>query len=204
MCSVACACPLRSKRFGMSIDLAIGDMPVRQPVEVRGRLRGEPELEEGVQRERGVAQPGEPVVPVALSADILREARCGRRDDRSGGRVGHELQRERRSPDVHLVGAVVVHLADPAPPVALALRGATHAPARRSTAWHRNDRAAPVWSANADRLGGPEHECVVWARRARPSSSDRDGASPYRRGCCPSSTVRVTGARANPGAGSKT
>ena len=178
-------------------------MAVREPVEVRRRLRGEPELEEGVERERGVAQPCEPVVPVALSADVLREARRGRSDDRSGRCVGHELQRERRSPDMHLVRAVVVHLTDPAPPVALAL------PEQLT----RSLDAPRLGTAGAGRagvererrrLGGPEDERVVGAVELDRRAHDRDGASRASAWMWPFSTLSVTGVRANPGAGSKT
>src|SRR3981081_1864302 len=50
---------------------------VAEPVHEPHRLAGEPDPEQGVQGERSVADPGEPVVPVPDSADPLREA--GRR-----------------------------------------------------------------------------------------------------------------------------
>ena len=46
---------------------------------------------EGLERQRRVADPGEAVVPVALTADALRESRGGRRDHGAGRAVGEAL-----------------------------------------------------------------------------------------------------------------
>ena len=65
--------------------------------------------EQGLQRERRVAQPGVAVVPVAHAADLLGQRGGGRRDDRAGRRVGEGLERDERAHDVvaplALVGA---------------------------------------------------------------------------------------------------
>ena len=58
-------------------------------------LLGVPEPEERVDGERRVADPGVPVVPVALASDLLREPGGGRGDQGAGRRVGHELERHR-------------------------------------------------------------------------------------------------------------
>ena len=93
-------------------------MPVREPVEESVRLVGQSELEERVERERGVAQPGEPIVPVARSTDRLGKARRRGCHDGSGRRICHQLERERRAPDVLLVRTGVAAPLDPLPPVA--------------------------------------------------------------------------------------
>ena len=54
---------------------------MHQPPEIGMRLGGATELEEGVDREGAVADPGVAVVPVALPTDLLRErSGCGGRD----------------------------------------------------------------------------------------------------------------------------
>ena len=51
------------------------------------------------QRERGVAQPAEAVVPVADAAELLGQRRGRRRDDAAGRRVGERLERDQRAHD---------------------------------------------------------------------------------------------------------
>lgn len=68
-----------------------------QPVDERGRLFPESQAQQGVHRERGVADPGEPVVPVALTAQLLGQSRRGGGDQRTGRRVRHELERHSRT-----------------------------------------------------------------------------------------------------------
>ena len=82
--------------------LPAGGQPVPEP----GRLLGEPDPQEGVHRERGVANPGVAVVPVPHPADPLRQAGGRGGDDRPGRLVGEQLQRQGRAQD---------HLAPPAP-----------------------------------------------------------------------------------------
>ena len=66
--------------------------------------------------ERGVAQPHKAIVPVAASADGLRQRRGGCRDDGAGVRMGEELERERRTLHLGPVGAVVAELGGPDAP----------------------------------------------------------------------------------------
>ena len=56
---------------------------VLYPPHERARLGGVPEPDQRVQREGRVADPGVAVVPVALAAELLREAARGRGDERS-------------------------------------------------------------------------------------------------------------------------
>ena len=90
-----------------------------EAVHERGRLLGEAQPQQRVHRERRIPHPGVAVVPVALSADDLRQCRGRRRDDRSGRRVGEQLEHERRA---------VNHLA---PPPAVAGRREPAAPERQ-------------------------------------------------------------------------
>ena len=64
------------------------------------RLPVEAERVERPQRERRVADPRVAVVPVALAARRLGQRRRGRGDERTGGRVGQALQRERAALEV--------------------------------------------------------------------------------------------------------
>ena len=97
-----------------------------QPLHERAGLLGEPEPEQRVEREGGVAHPRVAVVPVACAAELLRQAGGGGGHDRAGGRVGEQLERERRA--MH-------HLA-PAPAVARAAQPA----AARTPRWRRTRR----------------------------------------------------------------
>lgn len=90
--------------------------PADEPVdEVRGLL-DEAEVQHGPHRQRAVAYPGEPVVPVALSADLLGQAHGGRRDEGAGGGVGEELEGDDRT--VHQLGpaAAIAGLTQPVLP----------------------------------------------------------------------------------------
>ena len=84
---------------------------VHQPLDEGLGLLGVTEAEQRVDREGCVADPRVAVVPVALAADLLGQARRRRGHERTGRRVGHELERHRRAGD---------HLA-PAPPVGRAI-----------------------------------------------------------------------------------
>src|SRR6185312_8705041 len=65
---------------------------------------------------RRIAHPGVAVVPVALAADVLRQARGRRGDDRAGGPVGEQLERERRAVHHLPPAALVDRVREPAPP----------------------------------------------------------------------------------------
>ena len=73
--------------------LGLGD--VGHEVEEVVRLPVEPERVQAPERERGVADPGVAVVPVALAARRLRQRGGGGGDHRAGRRVGEALERER-------------------------------------------------------------------------------------------------------------
>ena len=60
---------------------------VEQPPEERLALPRAAELQQGVERERGVAHPTEAIVPVALAADLLGQGGGSRRRDRPGRSV---------------------------------------------------------------------------------------------------------------------
>ena len=85
---------------------AAGSRPL-QPVDVRLRLLSVAEREEGIQRQRRVAQPAEAVVPVALAADLLRQRRRRRRDDRARRPVRQPFEDERAADDLLAVRALV-------------------------------------------------------------------------------------------------
>ena len=90
--------------------------PGVEPLQKRPRLVGEAQTEQRVHRERRVAYPGEPVVPVALAADLLGQRR-GRRGDQGAGRgVRHELERHRRPLDHFPPPPRVAGAADPSTP----------------------------------------------------------------------------------------
>src|SRR5262249_25493023 len=66
--------------------------------------------------ESRVAQPHVAVVPVAVAADPLGKARRRRRDDRTGRRERHELERQSRALDGLAPAPVVLRLRDPGLP----------------------------------------------------------------------------------------
>ena len=82
----------------------------------RGGLLQEAERHERVNRERGVAQPAVPVVPVPAAAQFLRQRRGGRRDQRPRGVVDEELEHQRRPLDHLAPSSPVTGLADPVLP----------------------------------------------------------------------------------------
>ena len=90
--------------------------PVSQPAPERLGLLGEPQPEQGVDREGGVPDPGVAVVPVALAADLLGQPGGGRGDQGAGGGVGHQLEGDRRAVDHLPPAAPVGRAGQPAPP----------------------------------------------------------------------------------------
>ena len=151
-----------------------------QPLHERRRLLGEAEPQQRVERERGVADPRVAVVPVATAAELLGEARRGRRDDPAGGPEGEQLQRERRA--VH-------HLA-PAALVAR-LRRASGA----STRWcGRTPRASRPPSRGAAR--SPPAPARARTSRSRPARSVISQVTPV---SVSVSGVAVSSAREMPG-----
>ncbi len=91
---------------------------LQQPLEEGVGLVGKAEPVECPDRERRVAQPAEPVIPVERAADSLGQGRGRRGDDRTRGSVDQELEGE-RAPDHRLPpGAVVANPRGPvSPPV---------------------------------------------------------------------------------------
>ena len=75
------------------------------------------ELDERVQRERGVADPDVSIVPVAFAADHFGETRGPGRHDPAGRPVRQELEGQRRPFDVFAPPAVVGAGARPGSPV---------------------------------------------------------------------------------------
>jgi hypothetical protein len=69
-----------------------------------------------VDREGAVPDPGEAVVPVALPPDQLGQPGGGGRDQRAGGRIRQQLQRDRRAIDLLPPPAPVGGAGQPAPP----------------------------------------------------------------------------------------
>ncbi len=93
---------------------------VADPVDEVDRLLGEAGPEQGRDRVRRIPQPAVAVIPVPSAARILGQGRGGRRGQRSAGRVGQQLDHQRRPADSVLQRAVIAALGDPVGPV---LRG---------------------------------------------------------------------------------
>ncbi len=74
--------------------------------EVLERLPVEAECVQGAEHERAVADPGEAVVPIPLTARRLRQRRRARGHDRARRRVAQALQRQRATFDVRTPGMV--------------------------------------------------------------------------------------------------
>ena len=102
----------RARRADLPLARAVG-----QPAHERGRLLGEAEPQQAVERERRVADPRVAVVPVALAPDLLGQRRRGRRHQRPGRRVGQQLQRQRRALHGLAPAAAVARPGEPPAPV---------------------------------------------------------------------------------------
>ena len=89
---------------------------MEHPAEEGHRLRVVAEAEQRPQRERRVPQPAVAIVPVAHATDPLRERRGGRGDDRTGRRVGHQLQYEGAADDGVAIRASVGAASRPVAP----------------------------------------------------------------------------------------
>lgn len=76
--------PLRARP---GLLLRVREDPVEDEVHVRLRLLAVAHLEEDVEGEGRVADPGVPVVPVAAAAHVLRQGKGGRRHDGPRGLV---------------------------------------------------------------------------------------------------------------------
>src|SRR6478735_4475242 len=88
-----------------------------QPLHERRALIREPEPQQRVEREGGVADPGVAVVPVAATAELLGQAGRRRRDDPAGGQERQQLERQRRAVHDLTPPALVARLGEPVAPV---------------------------------------------------------------------------------------
>ena len=69
----------------------------QQPIVPGQRFLGIARVHQRQQREGGIAQPAEAIVPVARAAELFRQRGGGRRDDAAGRRIGQRLQRDQRA-----------------------------------------------------------------------------------------------------------
>ena len=105
-------------------DLEVGGIArdrAQQPAAPLERLIEVAAGEHRAQRQRGVAQPAEAVVPVAPAADALGQRGGGCGHDPAGGAVGERLQHQQRAVDLVVVVARVAAVAGPLQPVGLAV-----------------------------------------------------------------------------------
>ena len=89
---------------------------MHEPADECVRFRFEADAEERPDNETSVADPAEPIVVVALSADPFRKRCGGGGNDCSGGGVGKQFERERAPEDVIPVRAIVLDLRRPIAP----------------------------------------------------------------------------------------
>ena len=111
---------------GEVVELALGEMPAtldgvhhlhvhriardrpQQPVAPVLRIVGAARGEQGLQRQRGIAQPAVAVVPVALPAELLGERGRRRGDDATGVGMGQAAQGDQAAHDLTAPGTVVL------------------------------------------------------------------------------------------------
>ena len=124
---------------------------------------GQAEPDEGIEHERGIADPPVPVVVVAVAADSLRQRRGGGGRHGAGGGEGEELEREYAAQDQVTVVALVGHrLAPPAPGF---LAGLPAAPDFRGR-WHHQRRLAGRDEGEQRMFAGPRDELPAELARA--------------------------------------
>ena len=148
---------------------------VGDEVEEVVRLPVEPERVEAPQHERGVADPGVAVVPVALPARRLGQRRGGGRHERAGRRVRQPLQRERGALEVGAPRVVGERRRGRASAASGARsRRAARRPPRTSAAPGARTRTAPRTpcrppsSASAPSRAGPRSPCSCRSSGAAP------------------------------------
>ncbi len=78
---------------------------------------GQPDAEQGVDGEGGIANPATAVIPVALATDTLRQTGGGRRHNRAGRFIDQKLQRQRGALHHLAPAAGVIAFANPVEPV---------------------------------------------------------------------------------------
>ena len=149
--------------------------PVPEPGAERGGLLHVAQAEQRVDGERAVPDPGVAVVPVALPAFLLGQPGGRRRDRGPGRRVGHQLQRDRRTGD-HLAPAAGV--AGPVQPAAPEPRRVILQPLRL-LGGHEPGRAA--------------HRLQDHSRRTRPPAGSGSTAPRHRRAASVSPRLRSGG-----------
>ena len=125
---------------------------IAQPGPEGRGLLGVAEAEQRVDGERPVPDPGIAVVPVALAALLLGQPGGGRGDQGAGGRVGHQLERDRRAGD-HLPPPSGV--GGPVQPVAPEERGLVGQPLGL-LGWHQPGRAPHGLQHHAADLACPQ------------------------------------------------
>ena len=89
----------------------------QQPVMPGGSLAGVTGVHQRQQREGGVAQPAEAVVPVPGAAELFRQRRRRCRNDAAGRGIGQRLQRDQRAHHQIATIAIVGAMAAPFGPV---------------------------------------------------------------------------------------
>ena len=92
-----------------------------QPVAPGGCLVVNTGVHHGQERERGVAQPAQAVVPVARAAEMFGQRGRRRRHDAAGRHVDQPLERDQRAPDRLGVGALALRRRSPVAPEGLAV-----------------------------------------------------------------------------------
>ena len=116
-------------------DLHVGRRAGRgaeQPIVPGGSFRGIAGVHQRQQREGGIPQPAEAIIPVARAAELFgqRGRRC--RDDAAGRRIGLRLQRDQRAHDQIAMLALIGAMAAPFGPELL---GVAQLRVRGRSAW---------------------------------------------------------------------
>ena len=152
--------------------------PVVQPAPEGLGLLGEPQPQQGMDREGAVPDPGEAVVPVALAPDLLGQAGGRRGHQGAGGRVGQQLQGDRRAVDLLTPAAPVGRAGQPAAPEPRRLGeqapAAPRGPCVGVGPWAADSSTTPpAWPARTVRA--PRH--VVAVALHRPAAPRRAGSA---------------------------
>src|SRR5581483_1984890 len=89
---------------------------VQQPTQEGARFGDETQIDEGLQYQRGVAQPAVAIVPIARTAGTFRQRSGGGGDDSAGQAVGQQLEGDRATQHRFSMIASVAALVTPALP----------------------------------------------------------------------------------------
>lgn len=163
----------------------------QQPGQPRHRLVPEPAAQQTGQGEGGVAEPAEPVVPVAFTSDTFRQGGRRRRDDTARGRVGERLERDQGAHHRLAPGPPVTALGRPVLPEVdgAAQRGMRVTPAGHGQMGRRPDEHQGQVLARGD--AEVEERAVAF----RVDTHLLIGAQPYGVGAGHRDGVRLGGAR---------